>query len=35
MKNVWLVTCSASGLGRHVVEAALASGHQLQGVPKS
>jgi NAD(P)-dependent dehydrogenase (short-subunit alcohol dehydrogenase family) len=27
--NVWLVTGSASGLGRHIAEAALASGHRL------
>jgi NAD(P)-dependent dehydrogenase (short-subunit alcohol dehydrogenase family) len=29
MKKVWLVTGSASGLGRYVVEAALAAGHQV------
>jgi NAD(P)-dependent dehydrogenase (short-subunit alcohol dehydrogenase family) len=27
--NVWLVTGSASGLGRHIAEAVLASGHRL------
>src|SRR5215467_13312892 len=27
--NVWFVTGSASGLGRHISEAALASGHRL------
>jgi NAD(P)-dependent dehydrogenase (short-subunit alcohol dehydrogenase family) len=27
--NVWLVTGSASGLGRHIAEAALAAGHRL------
>ena len=27
--DVWLVTGSASGLGRHIAEAALASGHRL------
>jgi NAD(P)-dependent dehydrogenase (short-subunit alcohol dehydrogenase family) len=29
MVKVWLITGSASGLGRHVVEAALAQGHQV------
>jgi NAD(P)-dependent dehydrogenase (short-subunit alcohol dehydrogenase family) len=29
MSKVWLVTGSASGLGRHIVEAALASGDRL------
>src|SRR5215470_17273188 len=27
--NVWLVTGSASGLGRHIAKAALAAGHRL------
>jgi NADP-dependent 3-hydroxy acid dehydrogenase YdfG len=27
--NVWLVTGSASGLGRHIAEAVLAAGHRL------
>ncbi len=31
MKKVWLVTGSASGLGRYIVEAALAAGHQAVG----
>src|ERR1044071_1598406 len=29
MKTMWLVTGSASGLGRHIAEAVLASGDQL------
>ena len=29
MRKVWLVTGSASGLGRHIVEAALLAGHQV------
>lgn len=29
MSKVWLVTGSASGLGRYIVEAALAAGHQV------
>ena len=29
MSKVWLVTGSASGLGRHIAEAVLASGHRL------
>ena len=29
MSKVWFVTGSASGLGRHIAEAALVSGHRL------
>ena len=29
MSKVWLVTGSASGLGRHIAEAVLASGDRL------
>jgi len=29
MSNVWLITGSARGLGRHLAEAVLAAGHRL------